>query len=1305
MKNNKIMSTLVVLTMILSSLVVMNAYDIGIVETAKGTLETSGSGPVNYILSNNGMVNRSSNLTCGELVTWAFPSNEFTKGDDYVVKVFRNGTGVGFYSLDCENEEVDDYGNLYIQFRVPGWTELGRNPLNNNGTGIYNGTGIWNITLFKDAATDVATSYSTNITIGNLYYTEMYYKGEMIDHLTYNWSYSQADFQVKIYNWTGSKLELQDGSGDEDFNCTIFKGDLSVEEASTNVGDGTWEVGFQINEDDVTIPDYEVFYWLNITNYDENNFLTNVSIPVLLNMTCNYPSDAEWGDRIDINGYIKDGNGDGISSYDFRVYAPNNAGGYTRVAYDDTDYSGYYSAQIYTGSGYTACAGTWFVGTYDSDDNPPRVNMTDDAPHIPGFIPYASFEVSPRDDVTVAIENNDDIITGFNQTINISVKNESWMDDLEYQNMYVFITGLNAWNQTTEWEYDDEDIVQVIDGSSCSPYVPSNEKYAYYEFTYHFNESGTAYVWVSHEHNITAIMNDTSGDLTHPGVSSYYTLKYGNGNLNANMTGRKSFSVVGADAMNLVVAGSMVDHVIVNENQGAMSQDQWINGSDTFTLNIYGDTSSDPMNATLEVSGCGLDFTIDEDDPGDAEECTAYPGDGSTPAGQYTIRIAPKTAGTLTITATNDSSAESITKDYTVTGLTGTVTTSSGDDLKLTVGSTETITVDVTNGQYAEVTLTYFDTDWTKTNTDATVINNTVGDGSTEGEGLNGIFTFVPDVDDLEQLGYIVVAAKAGGSNYMYDIIEIEPIYDLEIELVTPSVDNATPVLTVGLEQDFAFRLLDSSGNDVEDDDPIATVKLIDEDHDEDNPLMEWSSDSGGDWAIDQSGDEWQISDMMPWWKGQIVIEGRNNTAGIAHAGNLTLDVEYATLTYSPAGATAGIGTENLTVTVTGVDANGEPLPDGTTIYFWCNDSVDNTVGGNNGITAGVDFKDADFNIDLDEDGMGEFELDAVGDNQTKINATFGGYNPSNGNKTLGEFNIYFPSFTLDPDTAYIGQSNSIEITATDMNGDPIQGINLTFVSSIPGILAAQPDPVQTNADGVAELSVSPQASGKLNVTIARGLEYVGGQLNWSNAVVTDTYVTVVSIQAMKISVSKSPIYQGETLTVTVTSGTNALSGVDVEFAETTAQTDSNGEATFTVPDPGIESAIYTITAEKAGYVSAEKSITVLKVYTIQIVGPSSAPAPGEEFTASIIVNGAALAGATVEFNGKTYTSNARGEVTLTAPSSAGSYTVSASYGNYEDGTVTITVAEGEGGVPGFELFTLVAALGVAFILLRRRRQ
>ena len=83
-----------------------------------------------------------------------------------------------------------------------------------------------------------------------------------------------------------------------------------------------------------------------------------------------------------------------------------------------------------------------------------------------------------------------------------------------------------------------------------------------------------------------------------------------------------------------------------------------------------------------------------------------------------------------------------------------------------------------------------------------------------------------------------------------------------------------------------------------------------------------------------------------------------------------------------------------------------------------------------------------------------------------------------------------------------------------------------------------------------------------------------------------------------------------------------------------------------------------------------------------------------------------ALAGATVTVDGTdTYTSGADGKITLTAPdvTEQTTITVTAAYENYQTGTLTITI-DPSGGVPGFELLTLIAALGVAFILLRRRR-
>jgi hypothetical protein len=352
-------------------------------------------------------------------------------------------------------------------------------------------------------------------------------------------------------------------------------------------------------------------------------------------------------------------------------------------------------------------------------------------PYLANFIPYAYFVVDTKDDARVEVENTDDIVVDFNQTINVSVYNSSWMENEEYRNMLIHITGLAAWNESTNTEYTEDDVVLV--DSTLTGY---DDDYAWYEFDYRFNDTGTATIIASWPGNGTSILGEEIGE----GMDSSYGNTFGNASTTMlpNITGTTTFSVVASDSMNLiVVGGQMVDSVVVNSVGGC--SDGYINGSDTFNLTIFGESQSDPINASIEITGCGLNIEIDEDDgPADVDELNAKGW------GWYNITISPKIAGTLTITATNDTEETSISKDYTVTGLTGTVTTAIGDDLKITVGSTEKITVSITNGQYAHVYVTYFDNDWSNCNS----LNDTLGDG-TEGEGLNGIFTFTPDVDDL----------------------------------------------------------------------------------------------------------------------------------------------------------------------------------------------------------------------------------------------------------------------------------------------------------------------------------------------------------------------------------------------------------------------------------------------------------------------------------------------------------------------------------------------------------------------------
>ncbi len=759
-----------------------------------------------------------------------------------------------------------------------------------------------------------------------------------------------------------------------------------------------------------------------------------------------------------------------------------------------------------------------------------------------------------------------------------------------------------------------------------------------------FNETGTGTIIV-----------------THPEDNDYYE---DTDDLEANISGSTTFNVVSPEDMTIIVT-SMPDGVEVMAEPGHSCC--WVNDSTLINIKIYGGDQDEKMNASIEITGCGLDISADEEDQ-------EYWDDD----GEYTIPISPKTAGTVTITVTNDTENMSTSKDYGVSGLSGSVATSIGDDLEISVETTESISATITNGQYAEVRLCKYDEDWVYED----CVNDTVGDG-TAGNGLNGAFEFTPDEDFLENVGYIVVAAQAG-DYYMYEIVEIVPIHDLVINVIDP--DNVSDqILTCGLEHDWEFKVLDSSGNVVEDVEDVEG-ELIDEEGD----VLQTMSYANGD-IKKKSGNIWYLDDWIPHFGCELVLTAANNSGENEHDGNTTFDCGKAEITYSIDAVTSGIGLENITVEVMGVDVLGNPLPDGTRLYINIDDA------------GGTDTSPNDY-FTLDEDGTGEFDIEMVGDSSGKINTTLQeDYDPDYmGNTTIGEIMVLFPNFEVSPEFIYINEANEVTIIATDHEGNPIEGINITLLPSWGGSIEGQPDPEETDENGQVMLSVSPSNSGSYNVTIARNVSYSGGTLMWDNDVVTDTFIDITSRKPLTISVSKSPIFEEDTLTVTIKSGATPISSVSVQFAGVTTITDSAGKATFTVPDPGVEFVVYMITAEKAGYTTATMSITVLKKWAITIIGPSTAPGTGEKFTATILAKGAALAGATITIDGKTYTSGVDGKVTITAPSSEGDYVITATYEDYDEATITITIKTGS--IPGFELITLIAAIGVAFILLRRRR-
>lgn len=1282
---NKIIAMIVVLTLVVSSLMVMTNV------VAERHVEHDGY-EVQWILSNNGFGDLQMALTCGEVINLQVVNNSLTHNQRYYVGVW-NGDEWSQLKTVGTAPRADKYGDISIDFHVPGWTELGTNPLDGD-TDLDDGQ--WNIALFKSSTLNETNKAFANmnitIYIGNLY--DVYFTrtgndyNNRIEHLIHG---GIEAFNICVRNWTGDRWQY-DHSRDDG----IGKWGIGVV-----APDGTNVSGFPKDglQDDfiyayietynsylpTPINNYEYYYriWLWSESAGDGT-AHGVPIPVKLNMTATVPTNAKWGDTITVSGRLLNANGTGMGGRTFALFAPD-FGGYELVFAEQTYGDGSFSKNVRTGSEYDWHAGTWYLGTYLDlgAANPDRLNEELEPPYIPGFIPYHSFVVGTKDTATVRVEAPDDVVRDFWTTINVSVANATWMDNFEFRNMFIHITGVRGWDGNRAYERSD---IVTVNANPASWYPDegssghrNDDRRSYYEFEYYFNETGTATIWASNPGDLTDIAGE-GNPWNEPG-NGIKSCWYGDRFIEANtwsgmipdITGKTTLTVGSPGTFNVFV-DDVPEEVKVDLAPGCGGEFR-INATDQVTtISVFGDKELSHKNATITVTGAGLDFTIEEDDK-ISSETSGNPylkdkgfndlGDGAW----YDVYINPKTAGTLTITVTNGT--DSWSRDYTIGGLTGSVTTSIGDDLEITVGTTETITLTGVS-EFAETTIAFFDENW--------------GDCRRLNESEDaGEFSFTPDADDIDRIGYIVVVAGIRGlGRWMYEIIEVVPIDDLTVEVVSPDVGNRT--LTVGLEQEVVVKILDQDGNPVTDDEPGLKVTLHDADGDEvelKDVDISWTEIGSGEWEIE----------ILPYVAGELVIEGYNASEGIKHIGKTTLEVDYATITYSPGGTTAGIGKKDVTVDVSGVDANDNPL-DGVTLYLWRDDQNHTSDPS------------ALYEVLL-TDGVGEFEIKEVGDDKAVINATLQSGNISMGNRTLGKFNIDYPTFTLVPETIYVGRANVVEVTAKDYNGNPLPGVNLTFMRDGEKT-DLTPTPVKTDANGKATFSLNPSTSGNMNVTIIKKVIWDGGILQWDemeeDKVVTDTVLTIAHIRSMSIAVSKSPIYQGETLTVTVTSDGAALAGVAVEFAGTTTQTGANGQATFTVPDPGVESAVYTITAEKEGYNPAERSITVIKIYAIQIIPPDEAPAAGEKFSVSIIARGQPLAGATVEFDGVTRTSGGDGKATFTAPTEEGTYTISASFEGYTPATITITIDEAEG-VPGFELLALIAALGVAFILFKRRKR
>lgn len=283
-----------------------------------------------------------------------------------------------------------------------------------------------------------------------------------------------------------------------------------------------------------------------------------------------------------------------------------------------------------------------------------------------------------------------------------------------------------------------------------------------------------------------------------------------------------------------------------------------------------------------------------------------------------------------------------------------------------------------------------------------------------------------------------------------------------------------------------------------------------------------------------------------------------------------------------------------------------------------------------------------------------------------------------------GRVPVKIADVTASPGSLPVNVLAEVEIMATGRG----TGLGNVLVNlSIPGLAGEMS--TTTDSNGMALFAFTPLTTGDIAIEIENRTSDV-----------------VIPVTNYKVYIDVDPeADEGDSFTVTALNGTSAgtaIEGAAVTFNRQTEITDANGQATFTAPAVTSDRE-YTITATKVGHAEDTETIVVVNRPKLVIVPPTEASA-GSTFQVTIADDrGNAIIGATVTIGDQTAISGAQGLTTLTAPTEEGTYTLVASKTGFQSSDpIEITITPG--GIPGFEVLTLIAAIGVAFILLRRRR-
>lgn len=629
----------------------------------------------------------------------------------------------------------------------------------------------------------------------------------------------------------------------------------------------------------------------------------------------------------------------------------------------------------------------------------------------------------------------------------------------------------------------------------------------------------------------------------------------------------------------------------------------------------------------------------------------------------WTLTCTPtKPGGTITISV-NWPGSNNGTDSETIYIINGTTVTPAIDEF--TIKQHVNLTVSVKDKWDNPVRTGPVNLTWNGT---TTLINSTTGDGSA-GNGDSGDYTFwiTPSDQDTAPTPptYIIVAAKTPGTSWWgYAKVKVAKNHNLYVNM-TPTTSYAGDATLYDIYILVNDQTVPETYSDI-------TIALYNE------TGSRVTSSSISSWTSPETGYKLEDYEIIL-AAGTYHIYAYNDTHD-TEGHNGTIVVTPYTVTCNPSVLAWLIDTDvNITFQVT-------PAGNGTL-------TVENMSGAPNC-------------SDTTSSGYGVQIINGVG-TITGVNATTLGnvtfdYTPDGGaqREAEGLLQVTTAVATPNPDTIYIGEPTLVEITVTHpATGLPLENVRVGLdhgLSLNQSKLAKLPDDQFTDSEGKVQFSITAEASGNITIYIKNGSDPNNKYI-----------IKAAARKTMTLSTDPSA-NEGDTFTVEAKDSNGNLitdATVSVVFNGVTYTT-TTGTVELTAPSVP-ESLDYKITASAEGYTDATTTIKIINIPKLFINAPSKA-SKGASFTVEAGAddgnnNGITI---TITLDGTTIATGTtvNGKVTFTVGDNwkAGTYTITATKDGYTDAEpVTIKI---EAGVPGFELLTLIIAIGVAFILLRRRR-